>query len=456
MKKYRLFLLIFIVSIIAKGQNNAPGMDVIGRGYDVFGEYANISSIKRYPIFNFSKCNSIVQNEYNIPSIIYLEPYRKHDMKDVKGSSIEEYSKDLSEQTKLQAKALFFKGSMQSNFNFNSNESESRYYFTKMDLNLQWKISLDIRDTLELIKYLDDFFNKDLNSQTPEVIFQRYGTHVIASALLGGRIDFSLSQEITNNSNSTSVDKSINSKYKFIRGEMSSSDITSNGSYESNDNIKLNVIGGNSQYINDIKDNEKYKIWADGIQAKPTLCDFTEESLIPIWSLTTDSRVKEDLKNYYYNVWIKKYPIPEKAITKELKIIIDKVIIKNSCESAFKNYGEFQLYFYLNNFQKNKPYDLTLEKRGDEGQNCFFNKMYFKFPAPTNDGEIVSIKLLLVENDKVERDELTMGDKIEYYIKYPLNELIFNTSKTAYLYKEESVAGRYCEAYITYHLEKVR
>jgi len=448
--------LLFLVTILrSQSSGQYPGNDIIGRGYNVFGEYANISSMKKYPIFNFSKCETKNESNFNIPSIMYLEQYRKHDIKDVKGASVQEYSRDLAESTKLKSKALFFSGSLQSNFNYNSNSTESRYFQTKMDLNLLWKISLDMRDTNELIKYLDVNFLKDLNSQKPEIVFERYGTHVITSALLGGRIDFSLSQKITSEFNSSSVETTINSKYKFISGEMNKSDNTSISNSDLSANLKLNIIGGNSQFVNDIKDNEQYKIWANGINDKPTLCGFTEESLIPIWSLAENANVKTALKNYYENVWIKKYPIPEKPITKELELVVDKVYIKNSCESAFKNYGEFQLLFFVNG-QKVAE---SQEAKGTEGSNCLFDKMSFKFAAPTKSGETVKIELRVCENDKTGNDELTMGPdyygkggRIIYEISFPLKDEIFKTGFKE-LYKEDQLAGRYCEANVTYHLQ---
>lgn len=446
----------FSLIIFAQSQPNLsytefPGNNIIGRGYNVFDEYATISSIKRYPIFNFSKCSLKVENGYSMPNILYLEPFLKHDIKDIKGSSAHEYSDDLAKRTNLKANALFFSGSFKSNFNSNTNESENRYYQTRMDLNLQWKISLDNRDESKLIKYLDEDFYEDLMFQKPEIIFERYGTHVIVSALLGGRIDYSLSQRITDQSSSASVENKINARYQILRGEISNTQNAYSGSYDSNEDVKLNIIGGNSQFINNIKDNVQYNVWAEGIQNNSTLCDFTEESLIPIWSFAPDDK-KQELMNYYSEVWIKKYPIPipEKPSIKELEIVISKVYIKNSCESAIKSYGEFQMLFLVNGIQQ----DQTREAKGSEGSNCNFDKMSFKFKAPINPGETVSVELKLIEIDQTGNDELTMGDRAIVKINYPINEAILNVNTAKYLYKQDGIAGRYCEVNINYYLRK--
>ncbi|OFX25469.1 MAG: hypothetical protein A2033_09015 [Bacteroidetes bacterium GWA2_31_9] len=453
MKNLCLFSIFLFYSVIILAQNNTnyPGNDVIGRGYDVFGEYANKSSIKDYPILDFTKCTTKNEGKYVIPSIILLKFDPTKDIKDVSGSSINDYSKSLAQSVNLKANAFFFAGSANSNFNYNSLQTEKRYYQTKMDRNLQWKISLDTRpDTLALAKYLDETFKKELLTKSPEYIFENYGTHIIVQALLGGRIDFSYSEKITGNTTQSDVESVLSGRYGILKGGYSNSNGQGINSSLTNKEVKLKVIGGETLYINEDLSSEQYNTWAAGIPNNSTLCDFTNNSLIPIWSIVTDKNIRKKLSDYYNNVLLINNHMPSAPEIKKLSLVVDEVYIKNSCENYFKKYGEFQLLFFINGKQVSQ----SQESKGTEGQDCYFDKMSFTFDAPTKEGEFVNIELRVIENDTPARDELTMGvnGKIIYNIKYPLSDELYKKGYNE-LFKEDPVAGKYCEANVTYHLQ---
>ena len=51
---------------------------------------------------------------------------------------------------------------------------------------------------------------------------------------------------------------------------------------------KLRVVGDNSQYANNINSREAYKLWADGIETLPALCDFDKKNAL--WTETSLKR----------------------------------------------------------------------------------------------------------------------------------------------------------------------
>ena len=430
---------------------NYPGSDVIGRGYDVFGEYANISSIKRYRVFDFSKCSQKSESGYNVPSQVYLEKFSKHSIKDVKGSSLDEYSSHMASHVNLSGNALFFKGSIGSNFSQSTSNVSSRYYHTRMDINLNWKVSLDTRDLSSLKPYLDDAFKKDLEQQSPSIIFERYGTHVIVSAMLGGRIDYSMSKKSTEISSSSELENIIKGRYGLVHGEYSSSSANGSVNAETMSEVQLTIVGGNSHLINTIESSAQYNTWANGINKSPTLCDFDRESLVPIWMFASSEK-KDAIKAYYFTTWIKKYPIPAAPKLQTLDVVVDKLHVTNNCENAFASHGQFILKFYVNDRYANQ----TNQKSCSEGKAYFQNER-FTFKVPQAEGESVIIEIMVIEIDqKTPDDLLTDGKRARLKISYPVTPDQLGESYSFHLYKEDTFAGRFCEAYLHFHFEESR
>ncbi|NQY30399.1 MAG: hypothetical protein HRT69_13110, partial [Flavobacteriaceae bacterium] len=136
-------------------QSNYPGFDVIGKGYDVFGEYANSKSILDYPIFDFSKMKHRINSENeSVPVYVTIKNASSHIIKTIEGSSKKEYIENLSEEAGLSLNVFFFKGSFEHQFNKNSTQSSNHLYYTYMDVNTKWKVSLDIRNNDTLITHL--------------------------------------------------------------------------------------------------------------------------------------------------------------------------------------------------------------------------------------------------------------------------------------------------------------
>ena len=118
----------------------------------------------------------------NTPLLISIENISDHIITTVEGSSIQEYSKQLSQNVGLGGEALFFKASIDNHLNDSYKNGEKLFYYTYMDINTKWRISLDLRNLDKVIEYLDEQFKTDLANLAPEELFELYGTHFISSA----------------------------------------------------------------------------------------------------------------------------------------------------------------------------------------------------------------------------------------------------------------------------------
>jgi hypothetical protein len=310
--KYSYLLPLLLLTAINTNAQTFPGNDVIGKGYDVFGEFANNKSILRYEIFDFSKLPvDSNENGYNTPKIVSIDNISEHLTRSIEGTSKKEYITNLSKDIGLGIDIFFFKTSFDRNFSTTVSNSETAHYYTYMDINTKWRVNIDNRDPEYLNQYLNAQFKKDLLSMNPEKFFQYYGTHYISSAFLGGRIDYSSTTIINETVTTEKVKKAIGAKVKAINGGNKIGDENIDILDNSVKNVRQNIVGGDSEMANDIRDYEQYKKWAQSMKSNPVLCGFDKQSLQPIWSLCIDEKRRLELRDYFNNSIVPNHPLPK-------------------------------------------------------------------------------------------------------------------------------------------------
>ncbi len=310
-------------------QKQMPGLDVLGYGYNVFGEYADQASKKKYCLFKYSnfKNEPIGSNQYSVPKYVFLENISKHKVSAVSGESMREYSKNQSASVGLSTDAMFFSGSINASFSKSESKTERYYYYTYRDANTKWRVSFDERNMGMLKTILDPIFKKDLATKDPAELFRLYGTHYIASAYLGGRADFNTKTVITGSTQTSDIAASVKASYGAVTGSASTSSGESSKKLDSNTSWKLTVTGGNSEFANNISDPVTYEKWASGIATMPVLCDFDQNSLKPIWDFCTTEKRKSQLKAEFAKM-LKANPLPE-AMSGAMNVSNKIYFIKN-------------------------------------------------------------------------------------------------------------------------------
>jgi len=448
--KYLLIILI-LISNIAISQTKYPGFDIVGKGYDVFGEFANNKSIERYKIFDFSKIE-VKKNEYGhtIPKLITIENISDHIINSVEGSSIKEYISNLSNKAGLSANAFFFKASINNQFDLKSTSTSNVFFYTYMDINTKWRINLDIRNIDTLINYLDNQFKIDIATLSPEKFFDRYGTHYIASAYLGGRIDYSSISELTSNITTQEIKTAINAKYKILSGNINNNNDNNSTLSQTKTNIKLNVVGGNSEFTNSINNREQYRKWAEGIRASPVLSGFDKKSLIPLWELTKDIRRKELLKDYYEISILPKYSIPtyfkkdkildNENLKKKFTIYITGFSINKDCDKGTYLGGEesgdfmYGVYVYVNEKEINHIANNDLKHIW--GGNFLKINKPISFYMPLKKGSSIKVWWKLQEVDQYTDDETVGEGYRKHLVPFNLDYLDVNAN-SLYNFKDK-------------------
>lgn len=360
MKKMFSYLLILLPTIVMAG-NQFIGSDIVGWSYNIFDRYANNES-KKKPLFDFGKEHRMVM----------LENISKHDIRTVTGSNSHQYTKSVATRLGMSYSSAFglFKGSMQSNFGKKSMGNIDTSFVTLQDYIWKYRISLDIRsekrDITRLKKFMDPVAREDINTMDPEKLFNIYGTHFITKAYIGGRADYHATVE--NSSKFSQQDISVNVKlaFKRFKSNLNVTHSKTNREISKNRKTKLTIIGGNSEYINNIHNNEQYKSWVSGIKKHPVLCDFERGSLSPIWKLADTYSRKKQLEQYFKKTYILKFPLAK-------------------------------LVRYTNERPKWKPRNGTCFFIKSKSSNRYFDLAGMGYFTPDNNGE----KVILWDNDRL-------------------------------------------------------
>ncbi len=308
----------------------SPGLDVVGFGYDVFGKYADMASKKPIRLFELggSRVEPIGSDRFEVPDNIYLEPVVDHRVSVIEGSSVREYSQNLSVNAGMNFDGLLFKASVESNISMSESGKVQRYYYTYMDSNVMWRISMDTIDMGSLRKRLTAKAKSDINNLDPFKLFSYYGTHYIASAYLGGRADYTSTSIISDRNSAASIRVAVEAEYKAVSGKSDVSKEQKQTLTDSQTEWALRVVGGNARYVNNIREYDQYTKWADGIETRPVLCDFDKDSLRPVWELADSPARRQALENAFKEL-LKSYPLPPEllnlgAVSRSLYMIKNK------------------------------------------------------------------------------------------------------------------------------------
>jgi len=450
-------------------QSNYPGFDVIGKGYDVFGEYANNKSIVDYPIFDFSKMKRRVNSENeSVPVLISVKNASNHIIKTVEGSSKKEYIENLSKEAGLSLNAFFFKGSFEHQFNKTSTQSSNHLYYTYMDVNTKWKVSLDIRNKDSLINHLDNQFKSDLETISPKELFELYGTHYISNAYLGGRIDYSTTTEINESITKTDVKNAINAQLNSIKGSIEWDDKTKNTYKQITTSTKLNIVGGNSEFTNNINNHTQYLKWAEGIKKTPVLSGFDDKSLRPIWELTKNVTRQNELKSYFTTSILSKYPLPlffkkddvldNKELTKKLNVLIRGFQINKDCDGADED-GDFQ--YHIRVYSNGKLIEASKTKEGRvhkvwSGNFLAINKNV-QIEVPLKSNSNIRIEWKLTEIDRYTSNEIVGNNSKTHLFPFSAKDLYNRKNQNNNYYWEAPLFhSNECNAVFSYQIKPIQ
>ena len=134
----------------------------------------------------------MLKEEYRSQDHIKLKVENKTEYKAESEESVENLYEKFQMTDSLNAKYSLFSAGISFGFSKEDSTESDRVYNKIVAIRKIAKVWLDEN---EYINKLDEDFSKELNDSnvSPEVLFRKYGTHLITGGIYGGRADASLS-----------------------------------------------------------------------------------------------------------------------------------------------------------------------------------------------------------------------------------------------------------------------
>lgn len=144
-----LLITFLLLSVTTFGQEPkvAPGQDIVGYGYNVFGKFADNESLKNYCLFDWGEpyTKAFGSHQYIIPGNVMLKNIGKKVKTEVSGADKRSYAKSFSASVGMGFDAVLFSASVNTTFSKSSSGSTAEYFHTIRDANRIWQVGIDER-----------------------------------------------------------------------------------------------------------------------------------------------------------------------------------------------------------------------------------------------------------------------------------------------------------------------
>lgn len=288
-----------------------PGLGAMGYGYNVEGQYANTHSCTQ-SLFDFGPNDSIKTvsggKSYAFPSKAGLSILEMNEsiFTTVSGKDIASYSESLNTSTSLKGNYGFFSASLDIDYNSEQQSNTENEFVTIRNIIQLWSIKLPSIDQLKNL--LRPEVKADLEGQhavTCEDVFNKYGTHFVKEAIIGGRSDYSSSINKSTFKDIKELTIAAKMSYESLNGSLSAENKTKHkteiNTFQEKANTSIRTVGGNPVLggQNVLNGAEKFSEWAASVPDYATLTDFNDSSLVEIWELCDDEARKKEFKAAY-------------------------------------------------------------------------------------------------------------------------------------------------------------
>ena len=279
------------------------GLEFIGYGYDILGDYASPASVK-VPVLDTKKM--VEWRQLNRTPSYSIDNYDENISR-----SAWDYMEYSSKKINVSGGFMGFGASVETNFSSTVKTGGSKYlatitYWVRLhEYKIADPLSFDAANFI-LPSVLD---NLNSTSITPAQILDNYGSHILTSVHIGGRLNYNVSMESSYAMSFTSfqrnVQASFNSDFANLGLSVGDGSKSSGAFTGSNAQRKVLCLGGtlNAAGLMDVDYAvASYNDWRKSLDepyGTPTLCDFGSQEMIPIWTLCTNPNRANAIKSEF-------------------------------------------------------------------------------------------------------------------------------------------------------------
>lgn len=270
------------------------GMEVLGSGYNVTGNYADVADVKAV-VLDLAALQTA--------NLLRQVQYERATYHVVSGEDSHEYQRSLSAKVRVTGSAFGFSGALRASFK--QDRYESRHYsFATVQSVIRkhgLRVALSVQPE-ELREFLAPAAAAAINDPSvgPEYIFETFGTHVLTGIIVGGRLDYSTSANMSFERQDRSIDVYARASFKNVFAsasiEAEATDDLSWSEYSATEEKHLEVYGGRSEYGQYIMTEGVYESWIESIDENSVFMDFESTGLLGIWQLANDVARRGELE----------------------------------------------------------------------------------------------------------------------------------------------------------------
>jgi hypothetical protein len=273
---------------------DVAGMEILGSGYNVTGNYADVADVKAV-VLDLAALQA--------SNLLRQVQYERATYHVVSGEDSHEYQRSLSARVSISGSGFGFSGALKASFK--QDRYESRHYSFATVQSVIRKHGLRVVLSLtpeELRGFLTPVAASAINdpSADPFYVFETFGTHILTGIIVGGRLDFSTSANMSFEKQDRSIDVYARASFKNIFAsasiEAQSTDDLSWSEYSASEEKHLEVYGGRSEYGQYIMNEGVYESWIESIEENSVFMDFESTGLLGIWQLADDAGRREELE----------------------------------------------------------------------------------------------------------------------------------------------------------------
>ncbi len=276
----------------------------LGYGYDVINSpYMDKNAIDfSSPILDMKK----IEN-----ATLMMVKENSASVEENTGSSIEELYQSYAASLNVYGKAgKMFSGGLKSDFNGSTNE-KTYYKFYKNTYSVK-TFNIYMTNTLsELRNMLSEEFQSDLLTLNATALFDKYGTHLIKEAVMGGRMEISSTYSSSTATNSNSVEIAVNAHINYLKN--ASVNIEASTKYNEDltqENIesvtKIKQFGGKLVDVHDTEAlSNNYASWVESLNTSLEYSALSgivgDNSLLGLWELLPSDKTQraQELQNKF-------------------------------------------------------------------------------------------------------------------------------------------------------------
>lgn len=306
-----------------------PGLDSLGYGYNVFSLYASPKSVT-FPLFNLGDAQTILvlEKTYLIPKTVTYQEILNGHYESYNSVSINDYLNQLNTTTQLSGQYNFYSGTLKTDFQMSELRHRKNEYTKIQDIIEKWKLTLpfEAKDLIQLLRpeVHADINNKNLSGSD---LFDKYGTHFLREIIVGAKCEYIASTDQINIKNKTNIKLITEAAYKDftnqVQAELSTEIKNEINDFKRYSTITVNTLGGKPEYSNEIGLQGNYVKWIESINDYPVFCNFTPNSLLPIWRLCeNEERQNQLISDYLEYAKNKSNPFSQYCIT-NVKVVKD-------------------------------------------------------------------------------------------------------------------------------------